>query len=362
MPDDEVGSLPKGGGRQSKGGCARIPEGTGQPALSARIPKAAHLQERTGSLCIPAAARQQDVTGSVCIPLTVRPRPSTGVRKPATMRQSITGAEGGLHRRFTTSMGKGNSPSRGSSSVVEELQRANAQLKQANEDLAERNAVLQAFWTQLEQQMDEDGRQFLEALATKESELRRLKDQNYEPMMQQLQMLKQKDQNKESCLDKSMCCEWEGLIQQFKEFQEEKEEELQVARRALDDLRNKLLDQRVTFTHRLAEVVQERENLLMTLAEEGREFEARQAKLMREKEDLSATLASVDKGGSGSSTASTLISGLGSSETANSGHSTLSRWTSSSGSPPQNRDLHGTPTSVPLPQGAGETPRTAAFV
>lgn len=355
MPDDEGGSLPGGGGLQSKGGCARIPEGTDQPVLSTRIPKAGHRLERTGSLCIPATARQQDRTGSVCIPLTVRQQLSTCVRKPTTIRHSITGATGGLPRRLTTSMGQDKSPSRGSSSVVEELQRANAQLKQANEDLADRNAVLQAFWRQLEQQMDEDGRQFLEALATKESELRRLKDQNYELMMQQLQMLKPKDQSKESCLDKSMCCEWEGLIQQFKEFQEEKEEELQVARRALDDLRNKLLDQRLSFTHRLAEVVQERETLLMTLAEEGREFEAREAKLMREKEDLSATLAGVHKGGSGSSTSSTLIGGLGSSETANSGHSTLTRWTSSPGSPPLNRDLHGTPSSAPFPQEAGET-------
>merc|ERR1719433_1472829 len=99
-----------------------------------------------------------------------------------------------------------------SAMAMAELRLTNVRLQQANSDLASHNAELQASLKQHERQMDEDGHQFLQALAIQENEIRGLKDQvSALQVQQQQENPSQANQGDESGLP-GVRHEWDDVV------------------------------------------------------------------------------------------------------------------------------------------------------
>jgi len=148
---------------------------------------------------------------------------------------------------------------------------------------------------ELETRLDEDGRQFLEALVSLESEVQELREQNRQLQDQREQTEERLLQEGETgeLLAKNMKLERESqdLLQQFEAFERDQAEEHRIAQDEVSHLHAKLAEQEQAFQRRLAQMDRDRENLLQAMSDESKELQSRVEKLSRDKEMISLDLA-----------------------------------------------------------------------
>eukprot|EP00929_Paragymnodinium_shiwhaense_P060229 TRINITY_DN30103_c0_g1_i1.p1 TRINITY_DN30103_c0_g1~~TRINITY_DN30103_c0_g1_i1.p1 ORF type:complete len:598 (-),score=150.98 TRINITY_DN30103_c0_g1_i1:109-1785(-) len=166
---------------------------------------------------------------------------------------------------------------------------------------AERNALqarvaeLERLNAEAEKRLDDDGKQFLEALLSLEGEVEELTKQNKglvdERSRLEEQLKRQGSDGELRAKNLRLERECQDMLQQLDEFEKEKEDELSSVRAEVKRLEGLLVDQEREFQRRLQEAERERANLLSAMTEEGRELQARVQKLESDKEALSMDLA-----------------------------------------------------------------------
>jgi len=181
-------------------------------------------------------------------------------------------------------------------------------LQQRAKELEARNGELERTNSELERKLDEDGRQFLEALLSLENEVEELTKQNRKLVEERAQTEEQlKNQGSDGELrakNMRMERECQDMLQQLDEFEREKEEELQKSRDEALRLHKQIAEHQQEFSRRMQEMEREKASLLEAMTEEGQELGSRIEKLTRDKEALSSELAKAsaraDVGGVGS--------------------------------------------------------------
>jgi len=187
------------------------------------------------------------------------------------------------------------SPSRPGESYLLAPASAELSIQLRVRELEARIPELERVNRELEQKMDDDGRQFLEALISLETEVEELTKTNKQLSDERTHMEEQiRGQGSDGeLLAKSLKMERdsEDVLQQLEEFEKEKEEELRLAHAEMDRLTRKLSDQEGEFRRKLNDMERDRINLVEAMTEEGKELQSRVEKLNRDKEALSLDLA-----------------------------------------------------------------------
>eukprot|EP00927_Polykrikos_kofoidii_P065294 TRINITY_DN61070_c0_g1_i1.p1 TRINITY_DN61070_c0_g1~~TRINITY_DN61070_c0_g1_i1.p1 ORF type:complete len:477 (+),score=87.35 TRINITY_DN61070_c0_g1_i1:96-1433(+) len=148
---------------------------------------------------------------------------------------------------------------------------------------------------ELERRLDEDGKNFLDALVTLEMEKEDLTKQNQQLTTERAEIedqLRQQESESElrakgSKLERDL----QDLMEMMDAFEQEKDEELEQVREEVETAKLKLADKERGLERRLAELQRERNNIIENFTEDGRELESRLEKLTRDKETLSQQLA-----------------------------------------------------------------------
>jgi len=143
--------------------------------------------------------------------------------------------------------------------------------------------------------LDEDGKQFLEALHSLESEVEQLTRQN-KVLLEERAQSDEKLRNQGSdgelrAQNLRMERERQDMLQQLDEFEREKEEDIRQAREDAEQLTQKITEQERSFRQRIADLERERDNTLQAMTDEGQELSSRIEKLNRDKEALTLDLA-----------------------------------------------------------------------
>eukprot|EP00927_Polykrikos_kofoidii_P026674 TRINITY_DN23721_c0_g1_i1.p1 TRINITY_DN23721_c0_g1~~TRINITY_DN23721_c0_g1_i1.p1 ORF type:complete len:538 (+),score=85.68 TRINITY_DN23721_c0_g1_i1:89-1702(+) len=162
-------------------------------------------------------------------------------------------------------------------------------------NLKARSLELQRSNAELERRLDEHGNQFLEAMLTLEAEIEELNKQNRRLTDERTITL---DQLKKQGCDGKLLAEnlkqereYQDMLREIGEFKKERIDEIKLAREEAESLRLQSAEQDRQMQQRLADLEVERNIILETYTEEGRELQARVDKLNREKEALSLDLA-----------------------------------------------------------------------
>lgn len=182
------------------------------------------------------------------------------------------------------------------------------QLAQRRKELEAQVTELERRNTELEKKLDDDGRQFLEALLSLESEIEELNKQNKKLLEDRTQtedkLRRQGSEGELRARNLRMERECEDVLQQMEQFEREKDEELRVAREEATRSNRRAQEVEEDFKRRLGEMERERDALLDHMTQEGRELQARMEKITRDKEvlsvDLAKALARADVANSGS--------------------------------------------------------------
>lgn len=162
----------------------------------------------------------------------------------------------------------------GSDARVRELERANAEL---------------------ERMLDDDGRQFLEALMKLENEIEDLTKANKKLLEERAhteeQLRRQGTDGELRAKNLKLEQDCQDMLRQLDEFEREKDDELKAARHEATSKGKQLEEQTRTFQRKLADWERERTNLLEAMTEESKELQSRVDKLTRDKEALGLELA-----------------------------------------------------------------------
>jgi len=158
---------------------------------------------------------------------------------------------------------------------------------------------LQKLNDELEHRLDEDGLQFLEALATYENEVDVLSRQNRELVEERAKSEKlfarQPDSGDVHASNPRMEHEIErerqDMLSQMDAFEQEKEEEIRLAQETVEQISRQLEDQERHFQRLLTQAERERDATVQAMTDEGDELQTRIDKLSKDKEELRLDLA-----------------------------------------------------------------------
>lgn len=162
-------------------------------------------------------------------------------------------------------------------------------------ELEQRMQELERANAELERRNDAEGKKFLEALITYESEVEQLASRNKQLMEERTEaeekLRDQGDVGELRANNLRMERECQDMLQQLDEFEREKEEEVRLVHEDVARLTKQLEDQEKHFSRLLVQAQRERDNTLQAMTDEGQELQSRIEKLSRDKEALSHDLA-----------------------------------------------------------------------
>jgi len=152
---------------------------------------------------------------------------------------------------------------------------------------------------ELEHRLDEDGLQFLEALATYENEVDVLSRQNRELVEERAKseklLARQADSGEvpasSARMEHEIERERQDMLSQMDAFEQEKEEEIRLAQETVERLSRQLEDQERHFQRLLTQAERERDATVQAMTDEGDELQTRIDKLSKDKEELRLDLA-----------------------------------------------------------------------
>lgn len=141
---------------------------------------------------------------------------------------------------------------------------------------------------ELERMMDQDGRQFLEALVMLEHEVEDMRRQNDKLIEERTQKKGAVSEAQDAYAKKEK--EVEDMRHECVVFREEKDEDLRVAQDEFNAVYQQLAQRHQEFERKLSEVEGQRDHVLEAMTDEGQQLQARIEQLNQDKEVLNHEL------------------------------------------------------------------------